>query len=96
MKEFVFGVDSSIPPLRGVVGALVSDPALKAELLSEQFDSKQSPDSVALPLSCNPEPKFCTFAFSSREVERILLYLHVHGEVDPQRFFLCSLLSLSG
>ena len=51
-------MDSSIPPLRGVGDALMTDPALKAELLSEHFDSKQSHDSVALPLSCHPESKF--------------------------------------
>ena len=67
LKDSV-GVDSSIPTLRGVLGgALVSDPALKAESLSEHFDSKQSRDSVALPQSCHPEPKFCIFAFRSCE-----------------------------
>ena len=86
LKESVFGVDSSIPPLRAVGDALVLDPALKAELLTEHFDGKQSRDSVALPLSCHPEPKFCSFVFKSREVERILLDLDVHDGVDPLFF----------
>ena len=55
LKESVFCVDSSILPLRAFKGAMVSDPTLKTELLSEYFDSKQSHDSVALPLSCHPE-----------------------------------------
>ena len=73
-------------PLQAVGDALVLDPALKAELLSEHFDGKQSRDSVALPLSCHPEPKFCSFAFKSREVERILLYLDVRDGVGPLFF----------
>ena len=92
LEESVFYVNSSIPPLWDVGGALVSDP-LKVELLSEHFDSKQSRDSVALPLSCHPESKFCTFAFRFREVERILLDLDMHSEVDPLCFFLCYFLS---
>ena len=83
LKESIFGVDSSILPLRGVGGALVPDPALKAELLSEHYDSKHSFDSAALPLSCHPEPIFCMFALRCRKVERILLDLDVHGGVDP-------------
>ena len=42
LKGHVFGAESDIPPLCLPVGALVSDPAGKAELLIAWFDSKQS------------------------------------------------------
>ena len=40
MKESVLGVGSTIPPLLSDGGALVSDPAGKAALLSNFFDGK--------------------------------------------------------
>ena len=45
-------MESYIPPLCSPCGALVSDPAVKAELLSAWFDSKQSRDIVELPQTC--------------------------------------------
>ena len=42
----VFGAESDIPPRFWPGGALVFDPAGKAELLSTWFDSKQSRDIV--------------------------------------------------
>ena len=41
LKGHVFGAEPDIPPLCSPGGALVSDPAGKAELLSTWFDSKQ-------------------------------------------------------
>ena len=41
LKGYVFGAESGIPPLCSPGGALVSDPAGKAELLSTWFDSNQ-------------------------------------------------------
>ena len=87
LKESVFGVDPSIPALQGVGGALVSDPAEKAELLSTFFDSKQSRDPVALPHTCHPSPRLSSFAFRSREVRNILLELDPNGGVDPLGYF---------
>ena len=52
LKGHVFGPESDIPPLCSPGGALVSDPAGKAELLSTWFDSKQSRDIVELPQTC--------------------------------------------
>ena len=52
LKGHVFSVESYIPPLCSPCGALVSDPAVKAELLSGWFDSKQSRDIVELPQTC--------------------------------------------
>ena len=45
----MFGAESDISPLCSPGGALVSDPAGKAELLNTWFDSKQSRDIVELP-----------------------------------------------
>ena len=49
LKGHVFGAESDIPPLCSPGGALVSDPAGKAELLSTWFNNKQSRDIVELP-----------------------------------------------
>ena len=75
LKGHVFGAESDIPPLCSPGGALVSDPAGKAELLSTWCDSKQSRDIVELPQTCHPRPAFCGIAFRAREVERYLLDL---------------------
>ena len=44
----------------------------KADLLLDHFDSKQSRESVDLPLTCHPSPSLVTFAFRSDEVRRLL------------------------
>ena len=79
----MFGAESNIPPLCSPGGALVSDPAGKAELLCTWFDSKQSRYIVKLPQTCHPRPAFCGIAFRAREVERHLLDLDPNGGVDP-------------
>ena len=92
LKGHVFGAESDIPPLCSPGGALVSDPAGKAELVSAWFDSKQSRDIVELPqtwaslLSCR-RPAFCGIAFRAREVERYLLDLDPNSGVDPSGLF---------
>ena len=68
----MFVAESDISPLCSSGGALVSDPAGKAELLSTWFDSKQSRDIVELPQSCHRRPALCGIAFRAREVERHL------------------------
>ena len=90
LKGHVFGEESDIPPLCSPDGALVSDPAGKAELLSTMFDSKQSRDIVGLLQTCHPRPEFCGIAFRAfraREVERYLLDLDPNGGVDPSGCF---------
>ena len=87
LKGHVFGAESDIPPLCSPGGALVSDPAGKAELLSTRFDSKQSRDIAELPQICQPRPAFCGIAFRAREVERHLLDLDLNGGVNPAGCF---------
>ena len=86
----MFDAESDIPPLCSPGGALVSDPAGKAELLSTWFDSKQSRDIVDLPQTCHPRPAFCGIAFRAREVERYLLDLDPNGGVTRLVSSLCS------
>ena len=52
---------------------------VKADLLSDYFDSKQPRESVDLVLACRPSPSLATFAFRSREVRHLLLDLDPYG-----------------
>ena len=63
LKTAVFGSSSSLPPLVGGGGGLVCKSGGKADLLSDHFDSKQSRESVDLPLACHPSPSLVTFTF---------------------------------
>ena len=51
-----FGLSSSWPPLVGGGGELVCESDGKADLLSDHFYSKQSRESVDLPLTCLLSP----------------------------------------
>ena len=61
-----------MPPLVGGGGGLVCESGGKADLLSDDFDSKQSRESVDLLLTCHPSPSRLTFAFRLSEVNRPL------------------------
>ena len=87
VKGHVFGAEYDIPSLCSPGGALVSDPAGKADLLSMWFDSKQSRDIVEFPQTSHPRPAFCGIAFTAREVERHLLDLDLNGGMDPSGCF---------
>ena len=56
LKSGVSGSSSSLPPLVSGAGALVCESVRKADQLSDNFDSKQSRESVDLPLTCHPSP----------------------------------------
>ena len=87
MKDAVFGARSSIPPLVGNGGALVSDSVGKADLFLRHFDEKQSCDRIQIPQSCFPEAKFSKFAFRSGELRKILSGLDSYGGTDPSGVF---------
>ena len=70
LKGAVFGARSSIPPLVGNGGVLVSDSVGQAELFMRHFDEKQSRDRVPIPQGCSPEDKFSRFAFHSGELRK--------------------------
>ena len=72
LKSVVFGSSSSLHPIVSEGGRLVFQSVDKADLLSDQFDSKQSKETVDLPLTCHPSHSLTTFAFSSSEVRRLL------------------------
>ena len=61
-----------MPPLVSESGGMVCESVGKADLLSDNFDSKPSREDVDLPLTCHPSPSFITFAFRSSEVRRLL------------------------
>ena len=69
----MFGLSSSLPPLVGGSGGLVCESVGKTDMLSDNFDGKQSRQSVDLALTCHPSPRRTTFAFRSREVRCLLL-----------------------
>ena len=58
-----------------------------ADLLSDQFNSKQSRESFDLPLTYHPSPSLTTFAFRSSEVRHLLLDLDPYGRTDPLDMF---------
>ena len=67
-----------LPPVSGR-GGLVYNSVGKADLLSDQFDSKQSRECVDLPLTCHLSPSLTTFAFKSSEAMLPLLGLGQYG-----------------
>ena len=58
LKSAVFGSSSSLPPLVSEGGELVCEFVVKADLLSDRFDSKQSREAVDLKLTCHLSPSF--------------------------------------
>ena len=76
-----------MPPLVSEGGGLVCESIGKADLLSDHFDSKQSRETVDLPVTCHQYPCLTTFAFRSREVRRLLLDLNPYGGTDPFGMF---------
>ena len=72
LKSAVSGLSSSLPPFVGVGDGLVCKSVGTDNLLSDHFHSKQSRESVDLPLTCHPSPSLVTFAFRSSEVRRIV------------------------
>ena len=83
----MYGTISSLPPLVNEGGGLVRESVGKTDLLSDNFDSKQSRVAADLPLTCHPSPSLTTFAFRSREVRRLLLDLDPYGGTDPLGMF---------
>ena len=79
----VFDSSSSLPPFAGGGDRLVCESVGKADLLSDNLDSKQSRESIDLPLTCHPSPRITTVAFRSRDARRLLLDLDPYGGTDP-------------
>ena len=75
-------LSSSLPPLVGGGGGLVCESDGKADLLSDDFDGKQSRESVDLPLTFHASQRLPTCTFRSSEVRRLLLNLPYVG-TDP-------------
>ena len=87
LKTAVFASSSSLHTLVSEGGGLVCESVIKADLLSDNFESKQSKKAVDLPLTCHPSPSLTTFGFKSSEVRRVLLDLGPYGGTDPLGMF---------
>ena len=83
----LFGSSSSLPPLVSEGSGLACESVGKADLLSDQFDSKQFRQAVDQPLTCHLFPILTTFAFRSSEVKRLLLDLDPYGGTDSLGMF---------
>ena len=73
---------SSLPPLVGEGGGLVCESVGKPDLLLNHFNSKQSRESVDLPLTCHPSPSLTTFGFRASEDRLLMLDLGPYGGTD--------------
>ena len=60
LKSAVFGQSSSLHSLVGGGVGLMCESVSKADLLSDHFDSKQSRESVDMPLTFHPSPSHIT------------------------------------
>ena len=87
LKNFLFGIDSALPPIRKENGAVSFDPSVKAEVFSSVFQQKQSAQVLQLPATCFPQPKLSYFAFKSSEVKFYLNDLDSSGGSDPNGLF---------
>ena len=65
LNSAVFGSSSSLPPHVSECAGLVCESVGYADLLSDHFNSKQSRQSVDLPLTCHPSHSLITFAVRS-------------------------------
>ena len=87
LKSAVFASSSSLPPLVSEGGGLVCEWVGKADLLSDNFDSKQYMEAVDLPFTSHASPSLITFAFNSSEVRRLLLDFDPYDGTDPSGLF---------
>ena len=87
LKTFLFGVNTSLPPIRTEDGSVTADPSKMAEVFSSVFQRKQCDQVLELPPTCFPPPKFTYFAFKSSEVKYYLRGLDSHGGSDPNNIF---------
>ena len=86
LKQSLFGVDSSLPPLSCVDGSVRSTSKDKADILASVFTSKQSEESLELPSTCFPQSELTSLAFKSKELLVYLGDLDSYGGCDPLGF----------
>ena len=90
MRESVFGVEQSVPPLVDpVTGLLVSEPDWKAELSMRTFEAKQSSRILELPPTCHQQPVLRGVAFRSRKIRELLSGFDSYSGKDSLGFFPC-------
>ena len=86
LKQSLFGMDSSLPPLSCTDGSICHNSKDKANLLASVFNSKQSDEEFDLPPSCPQDIKLHSIAFKSSEILRYLNELDSFGGCDPLGF----------
>ena len=88
LREPVFGVKQSVPPLVDpATGFLVSEPDRKAELLMRTFEAKQNSRILELPPTCHPMAVLRGVAFRSRKIRELLSDFYSYGGTDSLGFF---------
>ena len=87
LKSFLFGINTTLPPIRTDDGSVTFDPSVMAEVFSSVFQRKQSSQELNLPPTCFPEPKLTHLAFKSKELKRYLEDLDSLGGSDPNDIF---------
>ena len=87
LKGSIYGVNPSIPALRGPGGGLVVAPAEKASLLGSQFDNKLCREQFVTPLSCFSQSECNSSAFRISVLLRLLLDHDTYRGVDPLDVF---------
>ena len=88
LKQSLFGVDSSLPPLSCTDGSICHNSKDKANLLASVFNSKQCNEELELPPSCPQDIKLGSIAFKSSEILRYINDLDSFGSCDPLGFLL--------
>ena len=86
LKQSLFGVDTSLPPLSCADGSVCSSAKEKADLLASVFIDKQSDVNLQLPSTCHPQVGLSSFAFKSKELLQYLRDLDSFGGCDPLGF----------
>ena len=80
-------MDVAVTPLLRPDGSLTHCPKENAVIFADVFDSKQSNNSLTMPISCFPEAELTTFAFRSGEVKKLLLELDPYGGAGSDGIF---------
>ena len=82
LKTFLYGLNSSLPPIRTDDGSVTFKPSKTAEFFLLIFQNKHNDQELGFPATCFPKPKFTYFAFKSSEIKYYLKDLNPHGGLD--------------
>ena len=90
LRESVFGVEQSVPPLvNPATGLLVSEPDQKAKFLMHTFGAKQSSRILELRRTCHQQPASVVWPFDHERFVSCCLALTRRVELTLLGFFPC-------